>query len=374
MATGDAIPLFLCGDVMTGRGIDQLLDHPGSPELREDYITDARDYLELAEAASGPIPRPVPPSYVWGDALEILDAFQPLARLINLESAITAGGRFWPDKGIHYRMHPANLPVLLAAGVDVCTLANNHVFDFDREGLLDTLGALDAEGIARCGAGVDLADAEAPATLPLPGGRRLQVFGVGHASSGIPRAWAAAPGRAGVALLPDLSLRSADRLLARIRAAHAPGTIAIVSIHWGSNWGHPIPSEQLAFARRMIDGGVALVHGHSSHHPRALDLYRGRLILHGCGDFIDDYEGIGGYERYRSDLRLMFLPVLAEDGRLLRLRMVVLQSRKLRLRRASLEDTRWMAAHLDAVSRPFGVRILPGAAGEMEAIAPPRCG
>ena len=51
--------MFLCGDVMTGRGVDQILPHPGDPELREAYVRDAAGYVALAEAASGPIPRPV---------------------------------------------------------------------------------------------------------------------------------------------------------------------------------------------------------------------------------------------------------------------------------------------------------------------------
>src|SRR5690606_15836746 len=78
---------------------------------------------------------------------------------------------------------------------DVCTLANNHVLDFDEEGLLDTLDALDAVGIGRCGAGRDLDEARAPARIQLSGGRELCVFGAGHASSGIPVAWAAGASR-----------------------------------------------------------------------------------------------------------------------------------------------------------------------------------
>src|SRR4030066_2212407 len=61
--------LFLCGDVMTGRGVDQILPHPGDPILHEGYATSALDYVALAERANGPIPRPVAFAYVWGDAL-----------------------------------------------------------------------------------------------------------------------------------------------------------------------------------------------------------------------------------------------------------------------------------------------------------------
>jgi poly-gamma-glutamate synthesis protein (capsule biosynthesis protein) len=64
--------LFVCGDVMTGRGIDQILPHPGDPRLYEPYVHDARDYLRLAEATHGPIRHPVAEDYVWGAALEEL--------------------------------------------------------------------------------------------------------------------------------------------------------------------------------------------------------------------------------------------------------------------------------------------------------------
>ena len=65
--------VFLCGDVMTGRGIDQALPHPVRPTLYEPCVRDARDYVRLAESANGPVPRPVPFEYVWGDALGELE-------------------------------------------------------------------------------------------------------------------------------------------------------------------------------------------------------------------------------------------------------------------------------------------------------------
>jgi poly-gamma-glutamate synthesis protein (capsule biosynthesis protein) len=79
-------------------------------------------------------------------------------------------------------------------------------------------------------------------------------------------------------------------------------------------------------------------------------------VLYGCGDFIDDYEGITGYERYRDDLRLAHLVTVAADtGRLCALRMVPLRVRRMRLEPASDEDRRWLRATLDRVSP--GVRV-----------------
>ena len=70
--SGRAIALFLAGDVMTRRGIDQILPHPGSARLYEPYVGSALDYVELAQARHGPIERPVDFAYVWGDALAAL--------------------------------------------------------------------------------------------------------------------------------------------------------------------------------------------------------------------------------------------------------------------------------------------------------------
>ena len=86
--------LFLCGDVMTGRGIDQILPHPGNPQLHEPYIRDARDYVRLAERTNGAVKRPVEFDYPWGDALAELERVMPDVRVINLETAITVSDRF----------------------------------------------------------------------------------------------------------------------------------------------------------------------------------------------------------------------------------------------------------------------------------------
>jgi poly-gamma-glutamate capsule biosynthesis protein CapA/YwtB (metallophosphatase superfamily) len=220
-------------------------------------------------------------------------------------------------------------------------------------------------GLQAAGAGWDAATARRPAVVSLAGGGRVTVVSCGAASSGLPRRWAAGKARPGVNLIPSLSRQAADQLAGRARAGGRPGDIVVVSVHWGSNWGYEVGRDQAAFARRLIEGGVDLVHGHSSHHPRPIEVYRGKLILYGCGDFIDDYEGITGYREYRDDLRLAYLASLRRGtGELAALRMIPLQSRRLRLSPAGGQDRRWLAAAIDRASRPFGSRVelAPGGA------------
>jgi poly-gamma-glutamate synthesis protein (capsule biosynthesis protein) len=364
MAEG-LITMFACGDVMPGRGVDQILPYPGDPELRERYATDAMTYVRLAEHANGPIPRPVSFSWPWGDALPVLDAVQPDVRLINLETSVTRSADFAPGKAVHYRMSPENLPCLTAARPDACTLANNHVLDFGPGGLGETLGALARAGLTAAGAGQDSAEASRPVAVPVPvpvdgktATERLLVCSCGTASSGIPPSWVATATRPGVNLLPGLSDAVADALIERVGAARQRGDLVVVSIHWGSNWGYEADSEQVRFAHRLIDGGVDLIHGHSSHHPRPVEVYRGKLILYGCGDCIDDYEGISGYEEFRADLRLLyFADLVPGTGTLAALRMVPMQARQMRLRHASTADSQWLARTLDRISGPFRSRI-----------------
>jgi poly-gamma-glutamate capsule biosynthesis protein CapA/YwtB (metallophosphatase superfamily) len=351
------ITLFLCGDVMTGRGVDQILSHPGRPQLFESYVKSALRYVELAERESGAIGRPVDDAYVWGDALAVLDRIRPLARIINLETAVTASEDAWPGKGINYRMHPANVGVLAAARPDCCALANNHVLDWGHRGLLETLDVLQAAGLRCAGAGRDRNAATAPARIEADAGRVL-VFAYAMESSGVPAEWAATERRAGVAWLADASDGSAASVLAVVDRHKRSGDVAVVSIHWGPNWGYEIPVRVQRFARRLVDGGVDIVHGHSSHHPKGIEIYRERLILYGCGDFLNDYEGIGGHDGYRPDLALMYFPTLeAESGRLLALALVPTRIRHLRVNAASSEDAAWLQAMLNREGGRLGTRV-----------------
>ncbi|MEQ8995582.1 MAG: CapA family protein [Coleofasciculus sp. B1-GNL1-01] len=354
-STSNFITLFLCGDVMTGRGIDQVLPHSSNPVLHESYIKDARDYVTLAENTNGIIEKPVNFAYIWGDALEEFERVSPDLRLINLETSITKSDEYWQDKLIHYRMQPDNSPCLTAAHIDYCSLANNHVIDWGYAGLQETLDTLTKLNIKSAGAGHNLKAAAAPTVMEIEGKGRVIVFSWGFKTSGIPRSWAATDDKPGVNRLTDVSDRTILEIKENIRYVKRPRDIVVASIHWGGNWGYQVPGEQRAFAHKLIDqAGVDIIHGHSSHHVKGIEVYREKLILYGCGDLLTDYEGISGYEQYRDDLNLMyFVTVNPATGQLINLQMTPTQIKNMRLNRASATDTLWLRDVLNREGKKF---------------------
>lgn len=204
--------------------------------------------------------------------------------------------------------------------------------------------------------------------MKVAGKGRVLLFAFGTESSGIPRRWEATPATPGVNLLPDLSAATVRGIAGRVRALRRPGDLVIASIHWGGNWGYGVTREEIAFAHALIDtAGIDLVHGHSSHHVKGIEVYRGKPILYGCGDLIDDYEGIGGYEEFRGELGLAyFVRMDAATGRLLSLRMVPTRLRRFRLHRATPTEAKWLEGTLNREGKRFGTRVVPAADGTLE--------
>ena len=350
--------LFLCGDVMTGRGVDQILRHPSRPHLYEQVVKSAGEYVALAERAHGSIPRRVDDSYVWGTALAELERRRPAARIINLETSVTTSEEAAP-KEINYRMHPANVGVLSAARVDCAVLANNHVLDWGVRGLQETLDTLVNASIRVAGAGRSATEAEGPAVIDVSNGARVVVFALGAFDAGVPPSWGATNTRPGVSRIANYTAPSAQRVADIVARSRQPGDLVVVSLHWGPNWGYEIPDEHHQFAHRLIDAGVDVVFGHSSHHVKAVEVYRGRIVLYGCGDFLNDYEGIRSPGEFRNDLTMMYFPALdVKTGELVELEMVPLLIRRFRLQHPSSPDANWLVGTMDRECRRFGARVV----------------
>lgn len=381
MTDSSFVTIFLGGDVMTGRGIDQALPCPGDPALHQSNGRNAVDYFKFAENTNGPIPRPVDYSYIWGDAIEIFEKNAPDLKIINLETSITKSNNFENGKAIHYKMNPGNVSCLQSAEIDVCTLANNHLLDFGYEGLTETLQALKNVNIKFSGAGCSRKEAELPAALNIAGKGRVIVFSYCSVTSGVPLSWEAEKTKPGVNLLTDFSDDTVRQIKDKIKIIKQYNDIIIISIHWGSNWDYDIPDDQVRFAHALIDeAGIDIIHGHSSHHPRPIEVYKDKLIIYGTGDLINDFEGLkgrknskinfrklkrlwklwklNGHKKFRSDLALMyFADVEFSTGKLLDLKIIPMQIKKFRLNYPSRQDAEWLKKRMNKVCKKFKSRL-----------------
>ncbi len=201
----DPVRLCLCGDVMVGPGIDQVLPRACGPVLHAPWVEDARAYRRIAEAVNGDIPAPVGSDSPWGDARARLARFTPDRRVINRETAVTASDAWWSGKHVHDRMHPDTAGVVTTAGIDACPLANNPVPDGGRAGLTGTL-----QGCRVAGAGEHPAAARSPA-VPDPGDTgRLILLSLGSGSAVVPRDRAGRDRRPGVWRIDEGDPHSVD--------------------------------------------------------------------------------------------------------------------------------------------------------------------
>lgn len=252
------------------------------------------------------------PAYPWGDTLRVLR--QADLRIANLECVLADGGVPEPGKVFTFRSDAKNVRSLVAAQIDVVSLANNHVLDYGPDALGEMLPALERHGIFHAGAGPDRDAARRPAV------RRVGPDAVGFvAFTDNQPDWEAAPGSPGVHYVPaEAAGERVEELLELVRRTAPRVQLLIVSAHWGGNWGSDAPAAHRALARRLVEAGAGVVFGHSPHIVRGVEVYRGRPVIYGAGDFVDDY-AVDPEER--NDRSFVFL-LETDGGTPRRLRMV----------------------------------------------------
>lgn len=212
------------------------------------------------------------------------------ATIVNLECPITTRGAKIP-KPYNFRMNPRFLGVLTGAGIDIVSIANNHIFDYGSPGLYDTISYLDSAGVRHVGAGRTIREAHTPVVDTL-GGRRvafLAYYGGGEA----PGAGKSSPGVA----RRDLAGIGAD--IGSLRRAYASCYIVII-LHWGTERATRPDGGQVAFAHALIDSGADAVVGHHPHVLQGIERYRGGVIAYSLGNFM-----FGGNDRSSYDTGLL---------------------------------------------------------------------
>ena len=205
----------------------------------------------------------------------------------NLEVPITAGGAP-AQKDYVFAAPPQAVDGLAGAGLDIVSLANNHVLDYGVVGLEDTLAALDRAGIAATGAGEDEAAARRPAILSVEGLRLAflayvqvpndSVSGFGEDEL------AAGPTRPGVAWARR------EAVVADVEEAARQADLVVVSLHAGPEYQEEPSALQRELAHAAVDAGADLVLGHHPHVLQGIERYKGALIAYSLGNFVFDFD------------------------------------------------------------------------------------
>lgn len=349
--------LFLSGDVMLGRGIDQILRYKNDPKIYESFVKDARHYVPQSMVTYTQPHRHVPDNYIWGDLVQEELYWLAILRIINLETSVTTSSKRTP-KPVLYKMHPGNVGVILAAKIDYCHLANNHVLDWGQEGLVETMQTLTHAHINFGGIGFNQVEASQPRFFHR-NNKRFVIFSYGDIDSGIPANWKATNQKIGVNVIDTHLFNTKKEVAEHISNFILPGDFIIVSIHWGSNWGYQVDPFHEEFAHYLIDHAkVDVIHGHSSHHFRPIEIYHGKLILYGCGDLVNDYEIIEnpGRSHYLPEISLTYFPSYHQD-KLTDLVIIPYTVSQMQLKNVSEEKTETIAEKLNVICQKYQIRF-----------------
>ncbi len=245
--------LTVAGDFMLARGVDRAMRENGTLYP----VEKVKDHLASADLA-----------------------------FANLESPIGVKGAPLPGKSIWFRARPDAIDLLKAAGLDMVTIANNHIMDYDTENFLETLDLLDQASIPYVGGGRDLAGARHPRVLQA---KAVKIAFLGYSQFAdlffdwsYPKSFAAQEGAPGVAGIKD------EWLAEDINKARTMADVVAVTFHWGDEFQNYPNAEQKRLAHLSVDLGADLVLGYHPHAIQGLELYKGKFIAYSTGNFIMD--------------------------------------------------------------------------------------
>lgn len=248
------------------------------------------------------------PAYPWGNTLSLLDCAD--LRICNLECVLSDSGNPWsnPPKVFHFRSDEKNIKTLQAANIDIVSIANNHVLDYEYEAMERMTALLDRHQIFHAGAGNNLVEATKPAICEINGQKIACIAFTDNEPD-----WAAEFKKPGVLYAPtNIDDKRMQAILDQIELLRPEVDFLIVSAHWGGNWGYTPPKEHSLLAHALIDSGADLIFGHSCHVFRGIEIYKKCPIIYSAGDFIDDY-AIDEIER--NDESFIFLLDISHSHR-----------------------------------------------------------
>jgi len=241
----DAITISMMGDVLLASGVAKAIEQFG-------------------------------PNFPWQHTAGLISD-SDLA-IANLECAASSRGEPEPDKIFTFRANPNTLSGASSAGIDIFTLANNHVMDYGYLAMMDTINSLKQYRIMHTGAGLSKKEADGPAITEIKGVKTAVLA----FSRVIPdRSWAAGPENPGVASGYNHKL-----IQESIKSAKENAGLVIVSMHWGEELAFYPRSQEITLAHKLIDAGADIVFGHHPHVLQGIELYKGKIIAYSLGNFI----------------------------------------------------------------------------------------
>jgi poly-gamma-glutamate synthesis protein (capsule biosynthesis protein) len=242
LATGDLLTVAFAGDIYLGGALEAIvLKDPSYP------------FLHIA------------------DLCRANDLF-----CANLEGPLSTRGEVYIEKTFTFRSHPQVVRCLIAGGVNVLSLANNHIMDFGPEALNDTLTILRENGIYVTGAGLNLKEARQPALIEKKG---TTIAFLAYNNT-FPLEFNATNEQPGTAPGYEYYIRQ------DVKKARSQADLVIVSFHWSAELQKEHKPYQSTLAKLAIDAGAHLVVGHHPHVIQGVEIYKHGLIVYSLGNFV----------------------------------------------------------------------------------------
>jgi poly-gamma-glutamate synthesis protein (capsule biosynthesis protein) len=228
--------------------------------------------------------KPILEKHGYGHPFQHLKAFLSEAEVVigNLEFPISNSGKAWEKKKFTFRAPPQAIKGLLSGGINVVSLANNHILDYGPEALSDTLFFLKKHNISFTGAGQNLFEAREPVIKIVSGAR----VGILAYSLTQPESFYAGVKKSGTAPA-YLNYLKED-----IKKLRKKVEIVIISFHWGKEYSSQPTQYQINLAHQTVNFGADVVFGHHPHVIQGVEIYQGKLIAYSLGNFT-----FGSYNR-----------------------------------------------------------------------------
>lgn len=285
------------------------------------------------------------PNYPFGDTTTILKKCD--LTIVNLECVISDKGKPVSPKTFHFRAPPQAINTLKNAGIDIVTLANNHVLDFGKEAFLDMLERLNEAGISYTGAGRDEKEAKTPIVV----NKKLKI-GVMALTDNEP-GWEVKEHKRGIWFVPvDTKDVRFNELIHQIKKIKKKVDFLIVSAHVGSHFREKPDKEFIEFTHAILSAGAHLYFGHSNHAFQGIEIYKGKTILYDTGDFVDDY---AVDEIFRNDRSFIFILEL-EEKRVRRISLIPTQIDNFQVNLATSEEGDWTISRMEKLCENLGTK------------------